>query len=280
MHKTNNKTKTKQKNKLHLDRFLYYFVLTSFLIPIGFLILKIVLPTEDATQQLRTDADYLLMLIQCVLGVLVIHVPSFLAHRWNIKIPKVLFIMYILFLYGAIFLGEVRNFYYLVPHWDDILHCFSSMMTGSFGFMVITILNDDKKVAMNMSPKFAALFSFTFSIAIGAVWELYEYAFDGLLGLNMQKFMLENGTILSGHAAISDTMADILVDSIGAFIASVVGYFSMKSNRGWIYDYITKQHNKTDMHEESASNASSATLDEPCKENSEKHEQSNTTLTL
>ena len=28
---------------------------------------------------------------------------------------------------------------------------------------------------------------------MGVVWEFYEFTLDGLLGLNMQKFALENG---------------------------------------------------------------------------------------
>ena len=44
----------------------------------------------------------------------------------------------------------------------------------------------------------------------------------------MQKFRLENGTELIGHAALSDTMKDIIVDTLGAFIASIIGYFNLK----------------------------------------------------
>ena len=240
-----NKIKKQYSNKkFRLDKFIYYFVLISFIVPIVFLIIKLAFGGDTASPGGRSKADYVLMLIQCILGVIVIHVPSILSRKWNIKLPKILFVMYILFLYGAIFLGEVRSFYYHVPHWDDILHCMSSIMTGSFGFMVIYILNDDKKVAMNMSPKFAALFAFTFSLTIGALWEIYEYTFDGLLGLNMQKHTLENGVVLMGHDAITDTIKDIVVDSVGAFLASCVGYFSMKTNKGWVHDYMKNGNEK------------------------------------
>ena len=136
--------------------------------------------------------------------------------------------MYIIFLYCAITLGEVRNFYYHVPHWDTILHGLSSLMSGSFGFMVVDILNKDKHTSFNLSPLFLAVFAFCFGCSIGTLWEIYEYSFDALLGLNMQKFRLEDGTELVGHAALSDTMKDIIVDCAGALIASVIGYFNLK----------------------------------------------------
>ena len=63
---------------------------------------------------------------------------------------------------------------------------------------------------------------------MGALWEIYEFSFDGLLGMNMQKFRLEDGTLLIGHEALRDTMEDIITDAIGALIVSVVGALTMK----------------------------------------------------
>ena len=65
---------------------------------------------------------------------------------------------------------------------------------------------------------------------MGALWEIYEFSFDGLLGMNMQKFRLEDGTLLIGHEALRDTMEDIITDALGALIVSVVGALTMKKN--------------------------------------------------
>ena len=178
-------------------------------------------------------ADYVLMILQCLLGVIVLHIPSLLSRKMHFILPKALFYMYLFFLYCAIFLGEVKSFFYAVPHWDVILHAMSSLMTGFFGVMVISILNRDKHVVMRLSPFFVALFSFSFAVMLGAMWEIYEFVFDGLLGLNMQKFILADGTVLAGHEALADTMKDIIVDSIGALIASVFGYIAAKKNLTW-----------------------------------------------
>lgn len=226
-----------------MERTIYLLTLTSFIIPIGFLILRVILtpPTAAAEPGVRTRADYTLMLLECMLGVIVIHLPSLLEKRFKFELPTALSLMYILFLYCAIFLGEIRDFYYRVPHWDTILHTFSSVMAGLFGFIVVAILNRDSHTAIRLSPKFVALFAFCFAVMIGVAWEIYEYTFDGLLGLNMQKFRLADGTVLAGHAALSDTMKDIIVDCLGAFAASAIGYVSLKRNAGWVSETIKKR---------------------------------------
>ncbi len=221
---------------------IYYLVLLSFLIPIGFLIYRLI--TLDGTENsagFHSRADYVLMLAQCVLGLVVIHIPSVIARKLRFEIPGFLYTMYIISLYCGIFLGEVRSFFYIVPHWDDFLHASSSMMTGFFACMVVTILNRDENLVFRLSPFFVALFAFTFSIAMGALWEIYEFAADGLFGMNMQKFITADGTVLIGHAALSDTMKDIIVDMTGALISSAIGYFSLKNSRTWLIPVLTKE---------------------------------------
>lgn len=218
-----------------ITRWLYAGVTASFVIPIVFLVLRMVLGGESENRAgQHSDADYLLMLVECVLGLVVINIPSFLARRFQFRLPVLLYCLYIVFLYCAIFLGEVRSFYYLIPFWDTILHAFSSMMIGFFGLMVITILNRDEHTVVALSPFFTALFAFSFAVTIGTLWEIYEFAFDGMLGLNMQKFMLDDGTLLTGHEAVSDTMKDIIVDVIGALVSSTIGFFAVRGKKTWM----------------------------------------------
>ena len=218
-------------NKTKFEKAVYYFVLVSMLISIIYVIYRIIAaPSISNDGDVRTKSTYTLMLLQCIVGVVAIHIPDILEKHLKRDIPSFMVTMYIIFLYCAIFLGEVRSFYYLIPNWDNFLHTFSGMMLGSLGFSVITILNKTDKIPLNMSPFFVTLFAFCFAVTIGVFWEFYEYLFDGLLGLNMQKFMLEDGIALIGREALSDTMTDLFVDALGAFIMSVIGYISLKYN--------------------------------------------------
>ena len=182
----------------------------------------------------RPESDYVLMLLQCFLGIFMMLLPGILAHRISIKVPHIMHIAFIIFLYCAIYLGEVRDFYNTVPNWDTVLHTFSGFMLGALGFSFVVILNNSDRVPVNLSPVFVSLFAFCFALSLGVFWELYEYLFDGLLGLNMQKTRLPDGTLLIGHAALTDTMKDLFVDAIGAFIISIVGFISLKHQKGWL----------------------------------------------
>lgn len=222
-----------------LQRIIYLATSASFLIPAVFLIVLLILGESERVDMAGpSDTGFLLM--QCLLGLITINLPSLLERRMKFELPGLLYTFYIVFLYCAIFLGEIRSFYYLFPHWDMLLHFLSSVMTGLFGMMMIIILNRNEHVTMNLAPIFMALFAFSFSVTIGALWEIFEYAADGLMGANMQKFMTAEGVVLAGHAALTDTMKDICVDVVGALLASVVGYISIKRKHNWYIPVLTK----------------------------------------
>ena len=185
-----------------------------------------VIVNPEVGQHLRSD--YVLMLIQCILGLVMMGLPSILQKHLSFELPNSMCIIYFVFLYCAIYLGDVRNFYYIIPHWDTILHGFSGVMLGAFGFSLVKILNDSDKIHVVLSPAFICLFAFCFALAGGAVWEIYEFTADSLLGLNMQTHRLEDGTQLVGILALQDTMYDLIIDSVGALITVVCGYISMR----------------------------------------------------
>ncbi|EUJ33205.1 hypothetical protein MFLO_04700 [Listeria floridensis FSL S10-1187] len=110
----------------------------------------------------KTKGDYSLMLLQCMLGVVVLFLPSLLSKRMRFVIPDIMYVFFIIFLYCAIYLGEVRSFYYLIPNWDTVLHMFSGAMLGCLGFSVVNLLNKNEKVTMSLSPFFVALFALLF----------------------------------------------------------------------------------------------------------------------
>lgn len=213
----------KKMSRTKSQRIAYWVVLVSFAAPLLYYLIQMVAGTFDTVN--------LLTMLQCVLGLVVLHLPDFLSEKLRFEIPSLLYVFYLVFLYCAIFLGEFYDMFNRVPFWDVILHCSSSLVSGFLGFMFVAILNKSEKVLFHLSPLFVSLFAFCFAITIGTLWEIYEYTFDGLLGLNMQKFITPDGTVLVGHAAIVDTMEDLMIDAFGGLVASVIGYFSLKHNK-------------------------------------------------
>ncbi len=44
-----------------------------------------------------------------------------------------------------------------------------------------------------------------------------------------------------GRLALADTMEDLIVDGVGAFAISVIGYISLKYNKGWVEKLLIKR---------------------------------------
>lgn len=226
------------------SKLFYGYTMISLIASILFLSLLFMFPDFFMNHGLytRSTSDYCLMLVQCILGVFALHLPNIIKRRLKIEPPGFMLIMFTVFMYCAIFLGEVRSFYYKIPSWDTILHMFSGGMLGALGFSIISILNDSEEITISLSSAFVSFFAFCFALTLGTVWEIYEFLFDGFLGLNMQKFMLEDGTILLGRVALMDTMKDLIVDAMGAFVMTLIGYISLKYDKGWVESWLLIIH--------------------------------------
>ncbi len=230
MKRAKNEKKEKKKGtakKKLTARFVIAFVLFITLIcSVGFALIRFFLAPEtipEGAAYEKVKSDYLLMLTQCLLGLAVMALPTFCTRKLRLMVPNAMCILYYIFLYCAIFLGEIFSFYYLVPRWDLYLHAMSGAMLGALGFILVDWLNKDERVRLSMSPIFVSIFAFSFALAVGALWEIYEFAFDSILGLNMQKFRYENGTPMTGKTALSDTMEDIIIDAISAATVAILG---------------------------------------------------------
>lgn len=229
------------KNKIDFKKLFNIFVLLTLIATTIFLIYAIAVAPVDrnaTTSFERVKSDYILMFVQCLLGIFAMLLPGIVEKKIKIEIPSTMLLLYTLFLYCAIYLGEVKNFYYAIPYWDTILHTFSGAMLGALGFSFVSLLNRQQQIPVQLTPVFVSLFAFCFAITLGVFWEIYEFTFDALLGLNMQKFALESGELLVGRNALTDTMKDLIVDSIGAFVMSVIGYISLRYKKGWIEDLL------------------------------------------
>ena len=212
-------------------------ILITFILSIIFTVVRMISApavASAADADVRVKSDYVLMLLQCIFGVFAILLPGILKRRVGLNIPSAMIVAYAVFLFAAIYLGEVRAFYYRFPNWDAVLHTFSGAALGALGFTLISLMNRSETVTFSLSPFFISLFAFCFAVALGVVWEFYEYAMDILIGTNMQKYALETGEALIGQEALANTMKDLIVDALGAFAISVIGYIYMKSDKKWI----------------------------------------------
>ncbi len=198
----------------------------------------------------------------CLLTLFLFIIPSFIQVGFKIELPSTLEIIILLFIFATEILGEIHAFYVRIPMWDTVLHTINGFLAAAIGFSLVDILNRHKRLEFNLSPFFMVLVAFCFSMTIGVVWEFFEYFVDTIFHMDMQKdtiiytirsVMLDpslsnkvvtidsikdvmiNGVALpfNGYIDIGliDTMMDLIVNFIGAFVFSVFGFFYLK-NRG------------------------------------------------
>ena len=233
-------------NKTDWKKIILIIVLVSFIAPIGFLSYKICTTSNEVLPNNvdgRVKSDYVLMLMQCLIGIVALWLPSIFTQKFKWEIPNKMYYFYLVFLYGAIFLGEIQNFYYKFQYWDLILHTLSGIMIGFFGFSVVDILNNENE-NVKLNAFFVAFFAFCFAMSLGGLWEIYEFVSDGILNTNMQKFAFQSGINLSGREALVDTMEDLIVDGIGALFASTLGYISLKYDTQFLNNMLIKINQK------------------------------------
>ena len=198
----------------------------------------------------------------CILTLMLLYIPSWVQVKLRIELPPALEIVILCFIFAAEILGEVNAFYVVIPGWDTMLHTLNGFLAAAVGFSLVMLLNDDERLAFDLSPAFLALVAFCFSMTIGVLWEFFEFFMDMVFHSDMQKDTvihaiytvtldptLSNKVValprieaaavngqelgLGGYLDIGliDTMKDLLVNFIGASVFSTLGYF-YAANKG------------------------------------------------
>ena len=205
----------------------------------------------------------------CLLSLILFTIPFWVQEKFKITLPSLLEIIILCFIFSAEILGEINNFYIVIPYWDTILHTLNGFLAAGIGFSLVDLLNENIS-SIKLSPIFIVIVSFCFSMTIGVLWEFFEYGADNILKTDMQKDSIVqnistvtldktksnkaiginniqytviysednegkmNETIIpNGYLdiGINDTMKDLMVNFIGAICFSVFGYLYI-INRG------------------------------------------------
>ena len=202
----------------------------------------------------------------CLLSIVLLLMPSFISHKLNITLPNTLEIIIYLFIFSSEILGEINNFYEIIPYWDTILHTINGFLCAAIGFSLVNLLNNTSR-KINLSPMYLCIVAFCFSMTIGVLWEFFEFGADQLLKVDMQKDRIvqtissveldpekANNAIVVDNIAktiiydkddkvlmtidggyldigIIDTMKDLLVNFIGALVFCSLGAIYLKNNK-------------------------------------------------
>lgn len=195
----------------------------------------------------------------CVMTLMLFLLPAFVESTFNVRLPSMLEIIVLLFIFSAEILGELGDYYVRFTFWDTMLHTLNGFLAAAVGLSLIDILNRSERFDLHLSPFFVALMSFCFSMTIGVLWEFFEFGMDYFFHTDMQKDTIVTSissvllnpegvndpvkinniteTVVNGQSlgiagyldiGIIDTMKDLFVNFIGAVVFSVFGFFYTK----------------------------------------------------
>ena len=201
--------------------------------------------------------------VMCMVVLILFTLPTIVSEKFKIGIPSLLESLIYIFIFSTTILGEINNFYGLIPFWDTILHTLNGFICAGIGFSLVDILNQNSK-KIHLSPMYVVLVAFCFSMTVGVLWEFCEFTADSLLKTDMQKDRIVQSiatvklnpdhknkpvkiddiekteiyskdgnitTIENGYLdiGISDTMKDLFVNFIGAIVFCGIGFLYIKN---------------------------------------------------
>lgn len=115
---------------------------------------------------------------------------------------------YAVFITGASLVGSALNGYAVIPNWDTIVHVHSGVLLAWFGYIIVAKAELSIKKPLPLWLKNTVMFMTP--LAFAAVWEIYEYVSDMVLGTTMQA------------GGLQDTIVDMTAALIGGSVALLV----------------------------------------------------------
>lgn len=114
------------------------------------------------------------------------------------------YILYLIFIFGTLILGDFFSFYEKIPFWDSIMHFFSGFVISLFAFKIL---------GNNVQGIHKYIFCITITLSLGATWEMCEFTSDSLFNNNAMRTLGKTGL-----DAVKDTIKDLILDLLGSTI--------------------------------------------------------------
>ncbi len=155
-----------------------------------------------------------LQAIAVFVAIVLAFLPAIAKRNYRITLPwgfQVLLIVAV-FLHVA---GLVFGWYSDYSWWDVMTHLIGSATVAILAFLGVYSLYVAGKI--HVTIKMIGVFIFVTTMAVGAYWEIAEFAFDELAGTRAQR---DN----------YDTMKDLINDGIAGLLVTIIGIEYIKRN--------------------------------------------------
>lgn len=164
-------------------------------------------------------------MLACVGTVFLITLPYLGGRLFHFELSRGFFVFCVLYAMGPM-LGKAFKLYYVTDWWDKLLHTSGGVVFAVLGSYFAMRLNGTRET----SPALRAVFGLCFSIALSAVWELYEFGVDSFFAADMQHdtvITAINSHYLSITAGGLYSIQDIREVSVNGVPLEVAGYLDI-----------------------------------------------------
>jgi hypothetical protein len=148
-------------------------------------------------------------------------IPDILKKTTRLKIIPEFRYLFLAFVFISQFMGEIFDFFIKYSWWDKMAHVISAFIITIIGYIILYFYLPPEEYARNNKTYlvFATIFAFSFSMMLGAMWEIFEYFMDVTFGHNMQK------------SGLTDTMGDFLACLAGSLMPCILFLTDIKRKK-------------------------------------------------
>lgn len=159
------------------------------------------------------EKNNLFLLFGGMLCILLPFLITYIANKTKLMFPSNFQTITVIYILLALYFGEFLKFYSRFWWWDLFLHfAFGCYGVIIFLHLIKGIFQKTNNISISRFGVFSALSAFSFSIALGTLWEIAEFLCD---------YFLKTNTVNGG---LEDTASDLIVKVIGAFITCIILY--------------------------------------------------------
>lgn len=166
-------------------------------------------------------------LMLCSVMAVLLVAPWAVEMLFRLKFPPRLKLLLMILILGGPILGKIYKFYYRFTFWDKFLHTLSGFLFAIIGAALPDVVDSNNT---NHSPALKAVCAICFTLAVGVVWEFFEYAMDTFFSMDMQQDTIitsVNSYLLGTETGVAGSLNDIQTVIVNGEELAIGGYLDI-----------------------------------------------------
>lgn len=146
-------------------------------------------------------------------------VPGLIEREWDLTVDPVivLCITVAVTVHAVGVLGPYRQFAW----YDQVAHALSATIVAGVGYATARAI-DEHTDAVAFPPRFLFVYVLLFTVALGVLWEVLEFAVHGL-----SDYVGVDAVLV--QYSLEDTIVDLVFDLVGAILVALFGTTTLRS---------------------------------------------------